>query len=62
MLRLLTPFFSLCIVASLNGQQMKITDEIESQKSTYETIALKIWEWAEVGYQEKKAPHYSKKH
>ena len=61
MLRLLTPFFSLCIVAALNGQQMKITDEIESQKSTYEKIALKIWEWAEVGYQEEKSSALLKK-
>ena len=61
MLRLLTPFFSLCIVAALNGQQMKITDEIESQKSTYEKIALKIWEWAEVGYQEEKSAALLKK-
>ena len=61
MLRLLTPFFSLCIVASLNGQQLKITDEIESQKSTYETIALKIWDWAEVGYQEEKSSALLKK-
>ena len=61
MLRLLMSFFSLCIVASLNGQQMKITDEIESQKSTYKKIALKIWEWAEVGYQEEKSSALLKK-
>ena len=61
MLRLFTLIFSLCIVTSLKGQQLNMTDEIESQKSTYGKIALKIWEWAEVGYQEEKSSTLLKK-
>ena len=44
----------------MSGQQIKIINELEAQKSTYEKIAFKIWKWAELGYQRKRAPLYLK--
>ena len=61
MLRLITLTISLLSTIPLSGQQIKIVNELESKKSTYEKIAFKIWEWAELGYQEEKSSALLKK-
>ena len=61
MLRLITLTISLLSTIPLSGQQIKIINELESKKSTYEKIAFKIWEWAELGYQEEKSSALLKK-
>ena len=53
--RLITLTISLLSTVHLSGQQIKIINELEAQKSTYEKIAFKIWKWAELGYQEEKS-------
>jgi aminobenzoyl-glutamate utilization protein B len=61
MLRLFTLMLSLITTIPLSAQQIKIINELESQKSTYQKIALKIWKWAELGYQEEKSSALLKK-
>ena len=61
MLRLFTIVLSLLTTIPLSGQQIKIITELESQKSTYQEIAFKIWKWAELGYQEEKSSALLKK-
>ena len=61
MIRLFTLILSLFTAVSLNGQQIKIINELESQKSNYAKIAFQIWEWAELGYQEEKSSALLKK-
>ena len=41
----------------LLGQTSKpdVLKRVDATKSTYEAIALKIWEYAEIGYQEVKS-------
>ena len=34
------------------GAQEKVLKNLDSESKKYEAIALKIWDWAEVGYQE----------
>ena len=51
--------FLLLVSLKLNGQitneKNKIINSINDKKSQYEESALKIWSWAEVGYQEYKS-------
>ena len=61
MIRLFTLILSLFTSVSLSGQQIKIINELESQKSNYAKIAFQIWEWAELGYQEEKSSALLKK-
>ena len=61
MLRLFTLMLSLITTIPLSAQKIKIINELESQKSTYQKIALKIWKWAELGYQEEKSSALLKK-
>jgi aminobenzoyl-glutamate utilization protein B len=42
---------SFFIVLGLSAQE-KVLKNLDSQKEKYEAIALKIWDWAEMGYQE----------
>ena len=37
------------------AQATQIIQNLENQKSYYEKVAMQIWEWAEVGYQEEKS-------
>jgi aminobenzoyl-glutamate utilization protein B len=37
------------------AQATQIIQNLENQKSDYEKVAMQIWEWAEVGYQEEKS-------
>ena len=59
--RLFILVLSLFTTVPLSGQQIKIINELESQKSTYQKIAFKIWKWAELGYQEEKSSALLKK-
>ena len=61
MIRLFTLILSLFTAVSLSGQQIKIINDLESQKSTYAKIAFQIWKWAELGYQEEKSSALLKK-
>ena len=61
MCRLFTLVLSLLTTIPLSGQQIKIITELESQKTTYQEIAFKIWKWAELGYQEEKSSTLLKK-
>ena len=61
MLRLFTLMLSLITTIPLSAQKIKIINELESQKTTYQKIALKIWKWAELGYQEEKSSALLKK-
>ena len=42
---------SFFIVLGLSAQE-KVLKNLDSQSEKYEAIALKIWDWAEVGYKE----------
>lgn len=48
---------ALCLPTALLAQKTKaeITAQIDANKKTYEEIALKIWDYAEVGYKETKS-------
>ncbi len=47
----LLPFLFLFIFCGTNAQK-KTLEQLDSKSGEYETIALKIWDWAEVGYKE----------
>ena len=49
--------FCLLLMISVYGQKDKKTvmNNLDLQAATYEKMALQIWEWAEVGYQEEKS-------
>ena len=52
-------FFLLLVSLNLTGQpsseKNKLISSINENKNQYEESALKIWDWAEVGYQEYKS-------
>ncbi|MEJ7739429.1 MAG: amidohydrolase [Chitinophagaceae bacterium] len=45
----------ICTFGQTNPDKEKIIASLESQQATYADIAKKIWEYAEVGYQEQKS-------
>ena len=51
--------FLLLVAIKLNGQttneKNEIINSINDNKTQYEESALKIWDWAELGYQEYKS-------
>ena len=48
----LTFLFSLVIHSALGQSEKKVLQALDEQTNKYEGIAMQIWEWAEMGYQE----------
>lgn len=55
--RILALFLAICLTGSLAAQRTKseAINSVDSKADAYGGIALKIWDWAEMGYQEEKS-------
>ena len=50
--RLGVGLLTLFIIASLDASQNSVNQSIKKHQSTFENVAMDIWDLAEVGYQE----------
>jgi aminobenzoyl-glutamate utilization protein B len=51
----LAPFLALPVLAVAQASKPEVFQKMDATKSTYEDIAMKIWDYAEIGYKEVKS-------